>query len=83
MARYGDQGPYAVGNVRICMTGENVTEALLVRAPLSEAARGRISAAKKKYWALHRATCAVKSAPVLETDTSQQLPSGAISITDE
>lgn len=56
MARYGDQGPYSVGNVRICLTGENVTEALMTRAPLSEMARGRISAAKKNYWALHRAT---------------------------
>lgn len=83
MARYGDQGPYAVGNVRICLTGDNVREALPMRTPLSEGARGRIGAAMKRYWEHYRATCTVERAPVSDTDTSQQLPSGAINIMEE
>jgi hypothetical protein len=31
MARYGDTGPYAVGNVRICSQGNNATECLQMR----------------------------------------------------
>ncbi len=29
MARFGDEGPYASWNVRICLSGENVSEAQL------------------------------------------------------
>jgi hypothetical protein len=44
MARYGDQGPYAVGNVRICTTTENSKErrwTAATRAKLSDRNRSR------------------------------------------
>lgn len=46
MARFGDKGPYAVGNVRICTTGENTVETFTHYIP-SEETKRRISAAAK------------------------------------
>lgn len=31
MSRYGDQGPYEIGNVKICLTDENISESYLYR----------------------------------------------------
>ena len=45
MARYGDRGPYAVGNVRICLSGENHQEKKVVGSP-----GARNGAFGKNYW---------------------------------
>jgi hypothetical protein len=58
MARLGDLGPYAVGNVRIGTTGENVREALIVRPRVFASAETRklMSEAQKKRWAMRHQT---------------------------
>src|SRR5215471_15386779 len=52
MARFGDNGPYAADNVKICTNAENFAEHYEGRRgkPLSDATRRRISnAAKRRY----------------------------------
>jgi hypothetical protein len=59
MARYRDQGPYAVGNVRICTNLENQREQVRKgrrKRPFSEAHRAALSKAWEKRRARHRAT---------------------------
>jgi hypothetical protein len=58
MARTGDQGPYAVGNVRICTNAENFAENDAKRrgGTRSEQSRARMSEAAQRRWARHRAT---------------------------
>lgn len=51
MARFGDLGPYAVGNVRIITNGENNLEAAALRSPeakkkIGDALRGRKNSAE-------------------------------------
>lgn len=51
MARFGDKGPYAVGNVKICTVEENAIDKKLF---LSEETRDKLSKAhigrKRDYW---------------------------------
>jgi hypothetical protein len=47
MARYGDVGPYALGNVRICTFGDNAREANCGKL-VSQASRTRMSVAARK-----------------------------------
>jgi hypothetical protein len=47
MARFGDIGPYAVGNVRICTNRENNAETKRGRQFMSDKTRNRISDAAK------------------------------------
>jgi glyoxylase-like metal-dependent hydrolase (beta-lactamase superfamily II) len=49
MARFGDQGAYEVGNVRICLAGDNLSEAHLGKldGPRPDAVREKISAAQR------------------------------------
>lgn len=47
MARYGDIGPYATGNVRICSFGDNVREAKCGRI-VNDETRKKNSAAQKR-----------------------------------
>jgi hypothetical protein len=49
MGRVGDQGPYAVDNVKILPFGANVTQ-YWEKTPQSEVTRQRMS----NYWRLHR-----------------------------
>lgn len=54
MARHGDRGPYAVGNVKIILASENIAEALRGK-PRSEATRALISLAVTLSWNARRA----------------------------
>ncbi|WP_234684681.1 hypothetical protein [Bradyrhizobium monzae] len=54
MARHGDRGPYAVGNVKIILASENIAEASRGRIP-SEATRALISLAVTLSWNARRA----------------------------
>jgi hypothetical protein len=56
MARSGDIGPYAMGNVRICTNQENLAEVLERRrgTPVSLETRQKMSAASKIRWARDR-----------------------------
>ena len=49
MARHGDQGPYAIGNVRICIVGDNHREYITRRGPAMFGERN--AATGKNYWA--------------------------------
>ncbi|WP_407186703.1 hypothetical protein [Bradyrhizobium centrosematis] len=54
MARYGDRGPYAAGNVKIILASENIAEALKGR-PRSPETRALISLAMQMSWSFRRA----------------------------
>ncbi|WP_018322556.1 hypothetical protein [Bradyrhizobium sp. WSM2793] len=54
MARYGDRGPYAIGNVKIISASENIAEALRGK-PRSPETRALISLAMQMSWSLRRA----------------------------
>lgn len=47
MSRYGDAGPYAVGNVRICLFGDNVREAQYDKIVSNETRQKQSKAAKR------------------------------------
>lgn len=46
MARHSDVGPYAVGNVRICTTGDNISEAHSGKVTSAETRKKQSEAAK-------------------------------------
>ena len=54
MARYGDRGPYAAGNVKIILASENIAEALRGK-PRSPETRALISLLMQMSWSLRRA----------------------------
>jgi hypothetical protein len=47
MARFGDQGAYEVGNVRICTVADNMKE-----RRLTAATRAKLSAGNRRRWAV-------------------------------
>lgn len=53
MARYGDVGPYAVGNVFCCTNGENTTEGLALGSK-AEWTPGRRAAMSEEKLRMHR-----------------------------
>jgi hypothetical protein len=52
MARHGDVGPYAIGNVRICTNRENIKEGAVKKysVPVSVETRKKMSDAQKARW---------------------------------
>lgn len=48
MSRYGDSGPYAVGNVYICTSGQNFSDSYLVHSAKSRTRKRGMG--KKGYW---------------------------------